>query len=193
MKPFAQYLHEMNREYEFTVKIANCDFDSETEAKLKSALETYVVNSVGKAKRLPIQEHSDFPGCGPCECHMVDVAVQYPVVSDQIAQVVAEKLNIPRKQVLVRTKGEEEIRNSFYEPKKAKDGSVLNNPDLDDAPGGQDLVGQNRKDSLLKELETRKYEFASKADTAKSVNMPQGDTSPVGSKQNKIPSPVKGK
>lgn len=192
MKPFAQYLQESNRVYEFSVKLANCNYDSDTESKLKAALEVYVSENIGKAKRLPVQEDADFPGQGPCECHLLEVSVRYPVVSDQLAQVISEKLGIPRKQVLVRTKGEEEIRQSFYEPKKAKDGSVLNNPVLDDVAGGQELVGQNRKDSLLKELETRKYEFAEKPEAVKSADMPQGKTSPVGSKQNKIPSPVKG-
>jgi hypothetical protein len=192
MKPYSQYLQEMNRVYEFVVKLANCDYDSEAETKMKSALEIYSVESVGKAKSLPIQEDSDFPGQGPCECCMLDVVVRYPVVTDQLAQVISEKLGVPRKQVLVRTKGEEEIRSSFNDPKKAKDGSVLSNPDLDSESGAQDLVGQSRKDSLLKELETRKYEFAAKGETSKSVDMPQGTTSPVGSKQNKIPSPVKG-
>lgn len=193
MKPYAQYLQEMNRIYEFVVKLANCDYDSVAETKLKSALEPYAVESVGKAKSLPIQEHSDFPGQGPCECCMLEVAVHYPVVSDQVAQVIAEKLGLSKKQVIVRTKGEEEIRSSFYDPKKAKDGSVLNNPELDSEPGAQDLVGQSRKDSLLKELESRKYEFAAEGEKPKTVDMPQGTTSPVGSKQNKIPSPVKGK
>lgn len=193
MKPYSHYLQEMNRVYEFVVKLANCKYDSSAETKLKSALEPYVVESVGKAKSLPVQEHSDFPGQGPCECCMLELAVRYPVVSDQVAQVIAEKLGIPKKQVLVRTKGEEEIRSSFYEPKKAKDGSVLNNPELDSESGAQDLVGQSRKDSLLKELESRKYEFAAKCETAKTTDMPQGNASPIGSKQNKIPSPVKGK
>jgi len=192
MKPYSQYLQEMCKIYEFVVKLANCDYDSAAQEKLKSALDIYAVESVGKAKTMPIQETSDFPGQGPCECCMLEVSVRYPVVSDQMAQVIAEKLGIPRKQVLVRTKGEEEIRTSFYDPKKAKDGSVLSNPDLDSEPGAQDLVGQSRKDSLLKELETRKYELATKAETTKSIDMPQGNTSPVGSKQNKIPSPVKG-
>lgn len=192
MKPYAQYLQEMNKVYEFVVKLANCDYDSAAEEKMKSALQVYAVESVGKAKSLPIQEDSDFPGQGPCECCMLEVAVRYPVVTDQLAQVIAEKLGVPRKQVLVRTKGENEIRGSFNEPKKAKDGSVLNNPDLDSEAGSQELVGQSRKDSLLKELESRKYEFAAKGETAKTVDLPQGTISPVGSKQNKIPSPVKG-
>jgi len=192
MKPFSQYLQEMNHVYEFVVKLANCDYNSETEGKLKSALEIYVVESVKKSKSLPIQEHSDFPGQGPCECCILELSVKYPVVSDQLAQLISEKIGISRKQVLVRTKGQEEILNSFYEPKKAKDGSVLNNPELE-AQSAQELVGQSRAGSLLKELETRKYELAAKEETAKDVVMPQGTTSPVGSHQNQIPSPVKGK
>jgi hypothetical protein len=194
MKPFAHYLQETNRVFEFCIKIAGCEIDQAAQAKIKSALEAYSVESVGKVKRLPIQEHADFPGQGPCECHLVEVTVRYPVVSDQVAQVVAEKLGISRKQVIARTQGEEEIRTSVVLPKKANDGSVLNNPDLEAAEGGQELVGQSRKDSMLKELETRKYDFAAKPESSGPVDSPKiNTTSPLGSKQNAIPSPVKGK
>ena len=66
---------------------------------------------------------------------------------------------------------------------------------LADEKGGQDLVAGARASSLLKELETRKYEFAEKSkEKGKTLNdEPQGTTSPVGTKQNKIPSPVKGR
>jgi hypothetical protein len=192
MKPFAQYLQEINKVYEFSIKVAGIDCDKSQQEKLKSALETYAVEKFGPVKRLPIQEHADFPGCGPMECHMVDVSVRYPVVSDQVAQLVAEKLNMSRKHVLVRTKGEEAIHAHVAEPKKAKDGSVLNNPDLD-SESAQPLVGEARKESMLKELESRKYEFAAKPEAVKTVNIPTNNVSPVGTHQNKIPSPVKGK
>lgn len=193
MKPFTQYLQEMNRIYEFNVKLAGCDMTSEMKERLKSALDIYSVESIGKYKRLPIQEHADFPGQGPCECNMLEVAVKYPVVTDQMAQLIAEKLGIPRRSVLVRTKGQEENAAPVAEPKKSKDGSVLNNPELESADGAQALVGQARKESMLKELETRKYEFETKAPVAKSPELPQGNKSPVGSTQNKIPTSVKGK
>jgi hypothetical protein len=114
-------------------------------------------------------------------------------VTDQFAQIIAEKLSIPRNSVIVRTRGQEENMVPTAEPKKSKDGSVLTNPELEAADGAQALVGQSRKDSMLKELETRKYEFAAKATTAKAPEMPPGNKSPVGSTQNKIPTPVKGK
>jgi len=193
MKPFTQYLQEMNHIYEFSVKLAGCDMTTEMKDRLKSALEAYSVDSIGKYKRLPIQEHADFPSHGPCECNMLEVAVKYPAVTDQLAQLIAEKLSIPRNSVIVRTRGQEENMIPMAEPKKSKDGSVLTNPELEAADGAQALVGQSRKDSMLKELETRKYEFAAKAATAKSPEMPPGNKSPVGSTQNKIPTPVKGK
>jgi hypothetical protein len=193
MKPFTQYLQEMNHIYEFSVKLAGCDMTAEMKDRLKSALEAYSVDSIGKYKRLPIQEHADFPSHGPCECNMLEVAVKYPVVTDQLAQLIAEKLSIPRNSVIVRTRGQEENMIPMAEPKKSKDGSVLTNPELEAADGAQALVGQSRKDSMLKELETRKYEFAAKATTAKAPEMPQGNKSPVGSTHNKIPTPVKGK
>jgi hypothetical protein len=183
----------MNHVYEFNVKLAGCDMTTEMKDRWKSALEAYSVESIGKYKRLPIQEHADFPSHGPCECNMLEVAVKYPVVTDQLAQIIAEKLGIARNSVIVRTRGQEENMVPTAEPKKSKDGSVLTNPELEAADGAQALVGQSRKDSMLKELETRKYEFAAKADTAKAPDMPPGNKSPVGSTQNKIPTPVKGK
>jgi hypothetical protein len=124
---------------------------------------------------------------------MLEVAVKYPVVTDQVAQLIAEKLGIPKNSVIVRTRGQEENMAPVAEPKKSKDGSVLTNPELEAAEGAQALVGQSRKDSMLKELETRKYEFDANVPAVKSPELPQGKTSPVGSTQNKIPTPVKGK
>lgn len=193
MKTFSQYLLEMNHLYEFSIKLAGCDFDNEKQEQLKSALAAYAVENIGKAKRLPIQEHADFPGIGPCECHIVEVALRYPVVTDQLLQIVAEKLKMPAKNVAVRTKGQEELLTSSVELKKADDGSVLNNPELEDVEGAQELVGEKRKESMLKELESRKFEFDASPEPTKSTDMPVGTTSPVGTKQNKIPSPIKGK
>lgn len=193
MKPFTQYLQEMNKLFEFCIKVANCDMDKDQVDRLKGALRGYSVESVGKPKRLPIQEHADFMGLGPCECHIVEVALRYPVVTDQVQQIAAEALGVPRKQVCVRTRAQMENAEPVEPTKKAKDGSVLNNPDLESDPKAQDLVGEKRQESMLKELETRKYEFASRIPKVKSQEATQGTASPVGSKQNKIPSPVKGK
>ena len=187
MKPFTQYLQEMNKVYEFSIRLAGCDLDKQISEQLTTALSAYAVESVGKPRRLPVQEHIDFPTMGPCECHIIEVAVKYPTTSDQILQVVAEKLNLPRNSVLVRTKNEDMLRTPALPSKKDKNGSVLTQAELEDVPDAQSLVGQQRKDSMLKELVSRKYEFAAKESSEDKTSMPQGTTSPVGSYQNTIP------
>lgn len=192
MKPFTQYLQEMNKLFEFCIKVANCDLDKEAMDRLKGALEGYSVESISKPKRLPIQEHADFIGLGPCECHVVEVALRYPVVTDQVQQIAADALKIPRKQVMAWTRGQMENAEPVEPSRKAKDGSVLNQHELESDPKAQDLVGEKRCESMLKELETRKHEFAAKAPEVKVKELAANETSPVGSRQNKIPSPVKG-
>lgn len=166
MKPFTEYFASSLPKYEFTVRIANCDFTNEMKQNMANKLQAYVVENISTAKRLPIKEHAEFPGLGACDVHMLQVSVKYPVVSDQIRQVVAEAIGISAKQVYVRSIGEEANFEPIAEPKKAKDGSVLSNPDLD-ATSGQTMVGQSRVDSMLKELQTRRYEIASKAEKGK--------------------------
>jgi hypothetical protein len=118
--------------------------------------------------------------------------VVYPTITDQIRQLIAERLHISAKNVIVRTKLEESQREAKpIEPRKAKDGSIISHPDME-TESAHHLVGNQRVDSMLKELQSRKYEFAAKGETASAVNMPVNTKSPVGSSQNKIPSP-KGK
>jgi len=182
MKPFTQYMAEMNRKYEFVIRIAGCEMTEDTKSKINSALGMYVVETMGTAKRLPIQEHNDFVGLGPCEVHMFEVTLKYPTITPQIRQLVSEKLNISAKNVVVRTRLEEDQFDFVpAEPKKASDGSLLNNPDLE-ATSGQDLVGDHRSMGMIKDLQSRNYEFAAKGEVSKPADMPQNNTSPVGSR-----------
>jgi len=192
MKPFTEYFMELNRKYDFTVRLAGCDMSSDMKTRMESALAMYVVESIGSFRRLPIQEHIDFPGMGACEVHVVDVTLKYPTITEQVRRTLAEKLNVPAKSIMVRTKLEESLREPQPVAPKAKDGSLLNNPELA-AESAQDLVGDNRISGMLKSLVTRKYEFAEKGETSPAMPAASGTTSPVGSHQNTIPSPVRGK
>ena len=75
------------------------------------------------------------------------------------------------------------------------EGALLDETELKDAPGAQELVGQKRIMSFMQQLETREYEIAGsdKTDgnqvvtTGKTTNdAPSGTVAPVGSTQNKI-------
>lgn len=192
MKPFTEYFMELNHKYDFTVRLAGCDMSSDMKSRMESALAMYVVESIGSFRRLPIQEHAEFPGMGPCEVHVVEVSLKYPTITDQLRRTLAEKLQMPAKSILVRTRLEEAHREPQPVAPKAKDGSLLNNPELA-AESAQDLVGHARVSGMLKSLVSRKYEFAAKEETATAMPDATGTTSPVGSHQNTIPSPVRGK
>lgn len=196
MKTFSQYLYHTQKTYEFRIKVANVEVSEENLTAIKNALDAYGVESISKPKRLPIQNHVDFPKMGPCECHVIDVSLSYPTTPELLTQIVSERALINKAQVCVKTKDQDE-QATAAEAAGEHEGALLDKPELESTPGAQEVVGQSRVGSLLKELDklTRKYEFAAteKANTASTADLPQGTKSPVGSSQNKIPSPVKGK
>lgn len=197
MKPFTQYLYHTQKVYEFRIKLAEIELSEDNMARIRNALEAYGVESMGKPKRLPIQEHTDFPKLGPCQCHIVDVSLKYPTTTDQLTHIVAERALLAKGSVCVYTKDAHDQIVAAEEHGKQDDGALLDRPELEDEAGAQALVGQARVGSFLKELEKNKvskFEIAGKekADGTTSDSLPQGNVSPVGSRQNTIPSP-KGK
>lgn len=159
MKSFSEYFAINKPKYEFSVRLANCDFNSDMKKKIEHGLGAYDVESISETKRLPIREHAEFPSLGACDVHVLQIAVKYPVVSDQIRQRVAESLGVSAKMVFVRTVLEEQNYEPVSVPKKNTDGSVLTEPTMA-AESGQDLVGTSRLNSLIKEFETRRHEIA---------------------------------
>lgn len=198
MKSFKTYLIENHRTYDFRIRIAG-ELPEDFDNKLKSAYDAYKVNSVKHVKRLPIQDSIMFPNQGPVEVNVIDVNLQYPCNDIQLLTLLSER--IQRDQCCIRVTP----ANSPYEAalegieQSNKDGEiVLANTDMKTEPASKDLVGDARIPSLIKELEeTRNYEYpeAAGGKTAADKNtnsLPLGNMSPIGSRQNKIPSPVKG-
>jgi len=208
MKPFQQYIAELNRPHEFRIKMANIN-PKDCLEQIKNALDTYQLESISAIKSLPIQEHREFPNWGgACECWQFDVKVAYPANAIQIAQVVRERAQINPDWMNVRNLNEAEFTDEAEAPNAdAEKGALLDQEDLGGSTEGQGLVGQTRISGLLKELESRKFEIAGKDTNADGVRdagskkgettnnakrVPQGNTSPEGTKQNKIPDPTKG-
>ena len=196
MKSFKTYLTESKKTYNFKVRMA-CDVTSESKAKIKQALETYKVETISDHKRLPVQESPMFPSMGPVEISMFDVSVCYPCNDDQIRNAIAECGCCPA--AAIRVTPADSPFEAVMDGKEVsnEDGKVvLDTPEMKtDAPEG--LVGEKRVESLMKELmDARAYHMPTaeggKTPAAKSLDASTvGTTSPVGSKQNKIPSPVK--
>ena len=187
LKPFQTYIYELNTPYEFRIKMATIDPKTVME-QIKHALDTWQLESVSAVKSLPIQEHREFPQWGPCECWIFDVKVAYPCNAVQIRQTIKERAQLNPDWICVRNLNEAEFTDEAEARGQDHTGALLDEENLQDEPGAQELAGQNRIGSLLKELESRKFDFAQDSNEAgKTTNdIPQGNIDPVGSKQNKI-------
>lgn len=194
MKPYQQYVFELNKTYSYQVKIAGTNPKGEVMERIKNALDAYQVEAVSTPKSMPIQEHREFPKMGACECWIFEVTVKYPTTPEQLRQLIKERASINPDSVCVWPKDQYEFNEEFEGYGKDHEGALLNDPELKAAEGGQELVGQARRDSMLKELGARTYEFAAKSEAdGKTTNQTPTDTkSPVGSTQVKLPTPPKG-
>lgn len=187
MKAFQSYIFELNKLYEFRIKMATVNPSSVME-QIKNALDTYQLESVSAVKSIPIQEHREFPQWGPCECWTFDVKVAYPTTVPAIRQTLKERAQINPDWINVRNLNEAMDTDEQEAYGKDHEGALLDEENLQDAPGAQELAGQARIGSLLKELESREFEFAQNSKEAgKTTNdAPMGETSPVGTHQNKV-------
>jgi hypothetical protein len=150
MKSFKEYLTEGKKVYEFKVKLAG-DYQKAGET-IKSALAQYKVESCSAGKRLPIAEtHADFPHITNTNVTMFDVCTSYPVTSQQVRALIAEKCRCPLDSVRVRSLAEdaEDILNHAHDEKS---GEALLGKEYETTSDGQKLVGEKRKFNLLKEL-----------------------------------------
>jgi len=206
MKSLTEYIASRNQPYDFRIKIAKIEPKGEIMERIKNALDAYELVSVTSAKSLPIQEHREFPKWGACECWQFEATVAYPTINTQIRQLIIERAGINPEWVCVYGKQQADDNDAFEAYGKDHTGSLLLDSELKAAPGGQDLVGDRRKDSLLKELDKASVmlegpdepdlvttQAKEKTRPAQTTNqLPQGTKSPVGSQQNKLP-PIKGK
>jgi hypothetical protein len=206
MKSLQAYIAESNTTYDFRIKVAKQN-PNEIMEEIKNALDAYELVSISSAKSLPIQEHREFPKWGACECWQFEATVAYPTTSVQIAQLLKERTGMQAEWVCVYNKMQAEQVEYAESYGKDHEGSLLLNSELQDVPGGQDLVAAKRNENLLKELEKQSPKMVAlesdaelvstrstqKTKPAQTTNqLPQGVKSPVGSQQNKLP-PIKGK
>ena len=201
MKNFLEYLTDSEKTYEFRIKIANVD-PAECLEKIENALEAFDVASISKPKRLPIKESDiDFPNMPNCQLYLMDIVVKYPCNEQQIRNVVSQRACIPANNVFVIPKNHPEEQRRWNEENSSdireyvKGESVLDKPYADDPKAKAAGDAYSGFMTILKELSQVKLDEAEggKTDKAETTNdLPQGDVSPVGSKQNTIPA-VKGK
>lgn len=203
MKSFQEYIAESKKTYPFTIKVCG-DLSESADKIMKSAMHRFTVNKLSKGKKTPIQAMPlDFPGQSNSEVHVFEVDLQYPTTSAVLTELLADQLQISPAKIRVRTPGEMAEIALNLEHNQSTDESFL----LKDyeAENNQDLVGQQRVVSFLKELGKQDHSMktvdgvnnqllaktAHKESAGKNADVKPG-ISPVGSRQNKIPTP-KGK
>lgn len=150
MKSFKDYLTESKKVYEFKVKLAG-DYEKAGD-KIKSALSQYKVEKCSAGKRLPIAEtHSDFPNHKNTNVTIFDLCTAYPVTSQQVRALIAEKCGCSLECVRVRTPMEE-AEIALNHANDTKSGESLLTKDYEANSEGQKLVGDKHVMSMLKEL-----------------------------------------
>jgi hypothetical protein len=206
MKSLHEYIASRNQPYEFRIKVAKQNPNDIME-EIKNALDAYELVSVTKAKSLPVMEHKEFPKWGSCECWQFEATVNYPTTPVQIAQLLRERTGMNADWVCVYGKQQAEQNDYAEAYGKDHEGALLLDGELKDIAGAQELVGDKRRDSMLKELDaqsprltalksndelvkTRAKERTKPAATTNQI--PQGNTSPLGMHKPKLP-PIKGK
>lgn len=164
MKSLKTYLMEAQKTYQFRLKVA-CECNEETLDKLETALEKYELKSLSKPKRTPIQEHpTDFQTLSNAEVYLMDAEVIYPVTAYQLYEYISQVVGIPANQLVVINKDhpEEIAREEALQEEGAEYITKLDDADYKDADAVkvEDHFGDKYNENMLKDLETRKYEFA---------------------------------
>ena len=130
----------------------------------------------------------------------IDFLRNNPPIAEQVRQLVINRAGVPSEKVCVYTlnQAEQEELVEAGIVAQGANGPVIENPELADVKGAQAIAGQQRVDSLLKELSkepmSRAYEIAGtdtkigtdkQSSYGKTTNdLPVGTTAPVGTKQN---------
>lgn len=186
MRAFKDYLTESAKQYMFRVRLA-CDCDL---AKLKLALAKFDVSSVSEPKRLPITQkaygfdHLEYP-----EVKIVDVTTNYPCTPTEMSAVFNE-IGVNPSLVMVTTANQEVLIAPVAS--EAGEGRAILDKDLPKSTYPQMLA--DLETTLANKEPKYQYTYAAKdkTSTGKTTNdLEQGKTSPIGSKQNKIPDPYK--
>lgn len=169
MKKLTDYFYEAKKTYDFRVKFANYEPGKDFEIdKLKNSLETYGVLDVSEVTRMPMQSTMlDFGNLGACEVYSIDFSVEYPTIDQQLKQIIGVATGVPMSHFVVVTKTFDDGRIEAEEVGKDHEGALLDKPykKTEADKTGQKLVGEKRKDDLLKNLKTKKFKFAAKAET----------------------------
>lgn len=189
MREYKDFLLESAKKYMFRVRIAH-DMSDECTSNVKKALEKYGLDDMGEAKRLPIQQKTfGFEHLKNPEVYVVDVVTNYPCTPQEL-QAVFYSAGVPGGLVMVTTPNQEVLVAPIAN--EAGDSKSILDKELPKSTYPQLLADLEQ---ALATKEENKYQIKyaeKKTKNATTTNdLPQGNISPIGSKQNKISNAVK--
>ena len=184
MKPFAKYLAESKRTYNYRIKVVG-DVPDGFFKELRDKCAQFDVVKMSDAKSTPVRRViPDFPAFPNQPMKIVDVEFKYPAIEPQIKQL-AQLLGLDPNRIVMNTDGYEDSLN--IENNKIED----ENKDLLDSPYPAPDAEQR---ALKKDYSTGPYDHAvlknayrsdftvagGKTPPAKTTNqLPQGNKSPM--------------
>lgn len=181
MKTLKQYISEIEKKYGFRAKIAH-ELTKEQMESLQKTLARWNLEAISEPKRLPVSEdHTGFLHLKATDLYMIDLVIQYPATPAEIQTAIHESTQISLSKILVLTPNQE----------------ILAAPIVPEVEGRAILdtaLPTQKAPQLLADLanaissKSIEYPFAVKPEKGTTTNeLPQGNTSPVGTKRNKLP------
>ena len=178
MKPFAKYLTESEKTYNYRIKIVG-DVPSEFVKELEGKLAQFDVVKMSKIKTAPVRkEIPDFPAFPNQPMSIVDVEFRYPAIEPQIKQL-AQLLGMDPNRVVMNTVPYEDSMND--ESRKIGD----QNKDLLDKPDYPAPDAEQR--ALSKDYATGPYDHAVLKNAYRSNFTIAGNKTPPAKTTNELP------
>jgi hypothetical protein len=185
MKPFAHYLAESERTYDYRIKICG-KVSSEEIRGLKQKLDQFDPVKIGSEKSTPVQKIlTDFPNFKNDSVTMFDVSFKYPAIEPQIKQL-AQLLGIDPNRVVMQTQAHvdgliKEIDQVEEQNKDLLTDTDYPAPDAEQKALSKDYSTGPYDHEVLKNAYRSNFTIAGgKTQPAKTTNdIPQGVKSPM--------------
>lgn len=138
MKPFAKYLAESERTYQYRIKVVG-DVPEGFYRSMREKLAQFDVVKMGDAKKTPVRKHvPDFPAYPNEALNIVDVEFRYPAIEPQIKQL-AQLLGLDPNRIVMNTLGYEESLSNESDRIEDENQDLLTDTEYP-APDGEQKV-----------------------------------------------------
>lgn len=185
MKPFAKYLAESERTYNYRIKMVG-DVPASFIKDLEGKMSQFDVVTMTKPKTSPVRQHvSDFPAFPNQSMTIVDVEFKYPAIEPQIKQL-AQILGFDPNRIIMHTTPYEDSLNDEAQKINSENKDLITDTDLPAPDAKQRALSKDYATgpydhAVLKNAYRSSFSIAGeKTAPAKTTNeLPQGNKSPM--------------